>query len=183
LGWWKVFKPNVLVHNITEVFVYGGLAAIFVPTVRYVWVAFILLLVISVYDMIAVWKSKHMITLAKAQTKQNMFAGLAVPYKRVKGTGIRAKKSMGGKEKIAILGGGDIGFPLIFAGVVMRNLMMADTALISFLKTLIIPLFVSIALLYLFFKGEKDKFYPAMPYLSVGCAVGYMVILLVNLFL
>ena len=182
LGVWKVFKPTVIVHNITEVFVYGGLAAIFVGVVRYVWVAFLLLVVISVYDMIAVWKSKHMIKLAKAQTKQKIFAGLSIPYKMIKG----AKKSVKGAVKkrvnIAILGGGDIGFPLIFAGVVMMNLMFKESILISFLKTLIIPLFVSIALFVLFIKGEKNKFYPAMPFLTIGCVVGYLVIWLVNFF-
>ena len=182
LGVWKVFKPTVIVHNITEVFVYGGLAAIFVGVVRYVWVAFLLLAVISVYDMIAVWKSKHMIKLAKAQTKQKIFAGLSIPYKMIK----EAKKSVKGgvkkKVNIAILGGGDIGFPLIFAGVVMMNLMFKESILISFLKTLIIPLFVSIALFVLFIKGEKNKFYPAMPFLTIGCAAGYLVIWLVNFF-
>ncbi len=181
LGVWKVFKPTVIVHNITEVFVYGGLAAIFVGVVRYVWVAFLLLAVISVYDMIAVWKSKHMIKLAKAQTKQKIFAGLSIPYKIAK----EAKSAKGAVKKrvnIAILGGGDIGFPLIFAGVVMMNLMFKESILISFLKTLIIPLFVSIALFILFIKGEKNKFYPAMPFLTMGCVVGYLVIWLVNFF-
>ena len=31
---WKVFKPNVYVHNFTELFIYGGLAAIFVPVLN-----------------------------------------------------------------------------------------------------------------------------------------------------
>ena len=31
IGIWKVFRPNVWVHNLTEIFVYGGIAAIFVP--------------------------------------------------------------------------------------------------------------------------------------------------------
>ena len=31
LALWKVFRPNIWVHNLTELFVYGGLAAIFVP--------------------------------------------------------------------------------------------------------------------------------------------------------
>ena len=80
--------------------------------------------------------------------------------------------------KIAVLGGGDIGFPLLFAGVVMKGLMLNNAELIGFVKTLIIPVFVSLALLYLLVKGKKDKFYPAMPYLTAGCVIGYLVILL-----
>jgi presenilin-like A22 family membrane protease len=63
-GLWKVYKPNMYVHNLTEVFIYGGLAAIFVPVIN-LFSAIILLLAISAYDFIAVWKSKHMVTLAK----------------------------------------------------------------------------------------------------------------------
>ena len=73
----KIFKPNVFVHNISEIFIYGGLAAIFVPLLN-VLSAVILLLIISGYDMIAVWKSKHMVTLAKFQSSTRMFAGLTI---------------------------------------------------------------------------------------------------------
>ena len=79
---------------------------------------------------------------------------------------------------MAIFGGGDIGFPLLFAGVVMKDLMLQNPELIGFLKTLVIPVFVSFALLFLLVKGKQDKFYPAMPYLTVGCVVGYIVVLL-----
>ena len=98
--------------------------------------------------------------------------------KREKGKVITKGKEIGEKGKIAVLGGGDIGFPLIFAGVVMKDLMLSNPELIGFLKTLIIPVFVSIALMYLLVSAQKDKFYPAMPYLTVGCVIGYFVVLL-----
>ena len=182
---WKVLKPNVIIHNLTEVFVYGGLAAIFVPIPGFkVWHAFILLLIISIYDMIAVWKIKHMITLAKFQTESKVFAGLFVPYhrkkelKRVRIT--KTEKIIPVKKKVtnAILGGGDIGFPLVFAGVVMKELMVTNPEWLGFFKALIIPFSVSIALLILFIKSKKDTFYPAMPFLTIGCLVGYGVLLL-----
>lgn len=176
LGLWKILKPNPLVHNITELFIYGGLAAIFVPITAFtVPIAFLLLLMISAYDIYAVWKSKHMITLANFQTQSKVFAGLSIPYERIPNPK-KAHKLVKGKAKIAVLGGGDIGFPLMFAGVVMKDLMLQTNA--AFLKTLIIPVFVSIALYILLTKGKKDRFYPAMPFLSIGCLVGYLVILL-----
>ena len=77
------------------------------------------------------------------------------------------------KEKVrtAILGGGDIAFPLLFSGVILKT-----TA--NYLNPLIITIFAAIALLLLLMKGEKDKFYPAMPFLSLGCFIGYAVVLL-----
>jgi len=179
LAGYKVFKPNIFVQNITELFVYGGLAAIFVPIIN-IFSVFMLLLLISAYDMIAVWKSKHMVSLAKFQAKSKVFAGLLLPYKMPKNIpkGIPIKRI---KVKTAILGGGDIGFPLIFAGVVMKGLMLTNPEWSGFLQALIIPIFTSIALLFLLMKSEKDKFYPAMPFLSAGCLAGYLVILLINL--
>ncbi|MBW2995862.1 hypothetical protein KY332_01030 [Candidatus Woesearchaeota archaeon] len=182
LAGYKIFKPNVYIHNITELFIYGGLAAIFVPIIN-VFSVIMLLLLISIYDMIAVWKSKHMIKLAKFQSKSKVFAGLLIPYKRIKKPKVKVHPSELKKVKVktAVLGGGDIGFPLIFAGVVMKGLMLANPELIGFLKALIIPIFTSIALLFLLVKSKKDKFYPAMPFLSIGCFVGYAILLLVNL--
>ena len=159
LGWFKIFKPNVYLHNLSELFLYGGLAVIFVPILN-VFYAFILLLALSLYDMYAVWKSKHMIKMAKFQTKSKIFAGLLLPY-AFPGKGRKVK------TRIAVLGGGDIGFPLIFAGTVLKATGFADALYISAGAT--------IALLGLLWLGQKDKFYPAMPFLTAGCLVGYAI--------
>lgn len=187
----KLWKPTIILQNISEVFIYGGLAAIFVPMVN-LFAAFMLLIVISIYDFIAVFKTKHMVKLAKFQSESEVFAGLLIPYKKGKIL-VEAKKSqksdtqkaqgqaakLGHAHSVAVLGGGDIGFTLIFAGVVMKGLMLQEPVLTGFLKTLIIPFLVTITLFILLIKGQQNKFYPAMPVLSLGCFVGYLVILLV----
>ena len=108
--------------------------------------------------MIAVWKTKHMIKLAKFQTKLKLFAGLLIPYKS------------GREIKTAILGGGDIGFPLLFAAAVLKDPGIG-------IKALIIPLTTGLMLAALFFFGQKNKFYPAMPFLTIGCFLGYFIVL------
>ncbi len=158
-GWFKVFRPNVYLHNASELFLYGGLAVIFVPILN-VFYAFILLLALSVYDMYAVWRSKHMITMAKFQTESNIFAGLMLPYSAPTGRGPKKK------VRTAILGGGDIGFPLIFAGTVL--------VVSGFLHAFVVALGATAALVVLLLLSQKDKFYPAMPFLTLGCAVGYI---------
>ena len=126
-----------------------------------------------------------MIKLEKFQSKSEVFAGLAIPYESGKSQAKEKHAVKAGKaehrKSMAILGGGDIGFTLIFAGVVMKGLMLKEAVFIGFLKTLIIPVFVTLALLVLLFKGEHGKFYPAMPVLSLGCFVGYFIVLLVSL--
>jgi len=171
----KIFKPNILIHNLTELFVYSGLAAIFVPVMN-LFSATILLLLISVYDMYAVWKSKHMIALAKFQTSSNLFAGLTIPRSLPSLKSILLFKTSPNKKKatttesVAIIGGGDIGFPLLFAGTV--------AAQFGFQKAAIIPIFAALGLLFLFYISKQGKFYPAMPFVSAGCFLGYGIVTL-----
>ena len=185
LSYFKVFRPNLIAHNFGELFVYGGLAAIFVPIMDLKSAA-LLLIIIAVYDFFAVFQSKHMIFLAKFQTSHKIFAGLLIP-KQLSTTSVfshvdaattakskisKAAKPKGKPEEeyadsgsYAVIGGGDIGFPLLFAGVAMATL--------GFQRALIIPLFAAAALAVLLLIGKKGKFYPAMPFIAVGCFVGY----------
>ena len=183
---WKIFKPNVWVHNFTELFIYGGLAAIFAPLFNLFSMS-ILLILISIYDAYAVWKSKHMITLAKSQTESKVFAGLLIPYslkgllKKKESHGVKAIKTATKSPfthpqvqvRTAILGGGDIGFPLIFAGVVLKEW--------GLWQSLIIPFFALAGLALLLYYAEEKKFYPAMPFISAGCFVGLGVVWVMGL--
>jgi presenilin-like A22 family membrane protease len=195
LAFFKIYKPNILAHNLTELLIYAGIAIIFVPLLDIVWVT-ILLLAISAYDMFAVWKSKHMITLAEFQTKSKAFAGVMLSYKvrikeKLKKTvkpekPIKGKKAETGEPKEeyrnAILGGGDIAFPMIFAGVVMDSLIRSGIVKpIAFLQAMIIPIIVALVLFTLLMKAKRDKFYPAMPFLTAGCLVGYGLIWIASL--
>lgn len=170
----RIFKPNVFAHNISELFIYGGLAAIFVPIISLKSAA-IFLLIIAAYDFIAVFRTRHMVTLAKFQTENKIFAGLFVPKRLTAKSAVSsisyAPKKQSLQEKYsdsgdyAIIGGGDIGFPLLFAGAAMASFGLA--------KTLIIPLAATIALGVLLALSKKGKFYPAMPFIAAGCFLGY----------
>lgn len=188
LAMFKVFKPNVWVHNLTELLVYAGIAIIFVPLLDIVWVA-LLLLAISAYDMFAVWKSKHMVSLAEFQTKGKAFAGVLLSYKlRLKPSEAKKPEKAEKGEKVkeehrsAVLGGGDIAFPMIFAGVVMDSMirMGVHTKAFAFLYSMIIPIIVAAVLFILLIKARSDRFYPAMPFLTFGCFLGYGLVWLVN---
>lgn len=172
LAFMKIYGRNFLLHNITELFIYPGIAAVFVPILN-IRTIVALLIIISVYDMWAVWHSGIMQKMAKYQiNKLKVFSGFFVPYisKKVRMQIKKMKKSELKKKKIkvnvAILGGGDIIFPIIAAGVMMK----------TFPETIIPALFViagaGLGLSYLFFFAKKKKFYPAMPYISAGIFLG-----------
>lgn len=205
----RIIKPNFIINNFSEIFIYGGITAIF-HNVLSIKVAIILLIIISIYDYIAVYKIKHMVTLAKYQTSQNLFAGAMIPYQifnksdskkmkeknnknnqcktkinfqifkireifnpnKINSKKQNTKKTKPNKnKKTAILGGGDMAFPLFFAAAIMKEYNILISLITVFTTTL--------ALIYLFVKSEKNKFYPAMPYLTIGCLVGYLIILFI----
>ena len=96
-----------------------------------------------------------MVKMAEFQRENKVFAGLFVPY----------------GKKAAILGGGDIGFTLLFSGVILQKF--------GFLAALISSLIIAGSLLALFLIGKKNKYYPAMPFLAGGCFIALGVVWLV----
>lgn len=175
LAYLKVYKPNIYIHNFTELFIYGGLVTIIFPLFNLFSIT-ILLILISLYDMYAVWKSKHMITMATFQKQTMLFAGLLIPYHdaslsaQKKIVSKSSSTSAIGEKKVrtAILGGGDIAFPLLFSATVYA-------VPHNFIVPFVITIFTSLALLLLYVFADKNKYYPAMPFLSLGCFLGYSV--------
>ena len=146
----KLSSRDDYFHNMTELLVYGGIAVIILPLLS-TFSAVILLIIISIYDFIAVRLSKHMIVLAKTQFELNIFSGLKV--------------SVG--DTSAVLGGGDIAFPLILAGVVLRDY--------SLLPAILVIYGALIGLVTLILIGKENKFYPAMPFITSGCFLGLII--------
>lgn len=174
----KIFGRNLLVHNFTELLIYPGIAAIFVPILNVITII-IFLILISIYDIWAVWHSGIMQKMAKYQIdKLKVFSGFFIPYvsKRVRAKIKKMKKSELKKKKIrvsvAILGGGDVVFPIIAAGVMLKTL--------GFLSAVFVIAGAALGLAYLFFFAKKKKFYPAMPFITAGIllamALSYLIL-------
>ena len=180
LSFIKIYKRDFFVHNTTELFVYPGIASVFVPLLN-IYTIIVLLIIISIYDIWAVWHSGIMQKMAKYQiNKLNIFSGFFIPYasKKVKeklktmksnAKSFRLKKGI--KVNVAILGGGDVVFPIITAGVMLKTL--------GLFSALLVVVGATIGLGYLFFFAEKKKFYPAMPFISAGIFAGILVSYLV----
>lgn len=137
-------------HNMMEILVYAGLSVILVSSLDVI-TAVILLVIISIYDIFAVNYSKHMIRLAKSQLALNIFSGFKI-------------ESNG---SIAALGGGDVVFPALLAGVMLRDY--------SLLSALIVCYGSLIGLIVLILTGKENKVYPAMPFITAGCILGLVI--------
>ncbi len=169
LAYIKIFQRNIVMHNLTELLIYPGIASVFIPLLT-IPAAIGLLILISVYDIYAVWHAGFMQKMAKYQIeKLRIFSGFFIPYLSDKDRALFKKLKDSKSQKkvkvnVAILGGGDVVFPIILAGVVLRTLGILPALAISF--------FATIALGVLLYYAEKGKFYPAMPFISAGCFIG-----------
>ena len=171
IAFFKIFRRNLIVHNLSELMIYPAIAAVFVPFLN-VNGAIILLTIISIYDMWAVWKSGIMQKMAKFQMEEvKVFGGFSIPYitkkQRAQLKKLRKQKTKskqkGIKVRIGALGGGDSVFPLITTGIVLVHLGLGPAIFTIF------GAFLGLTLLLLF--SDKDKFYPAMPYISYGALI------------
>jgi presenilin-like A22 family membrane protease len=188
----KIFRPNFIIHNLTELVIYPGIASVLVVAIISMTrnpplVAIGLLILISVYDMWAVWKSGIMQKMAKFQMEEvKVFGGFLVPSlskkdraeiknikQKYKGKNIPKKyKTKKFKINLAILGGGDIIFPIITAGIFMAFYGVASALFITF--------GAFAGLTYLMFNTEKGKSYPAMPYITTGIFIGIILAIILG---
>ncbi|MFH1711431.1 MAG: presenilin family intramembrane aspartyl protease [Nanoarchaeota archaeon] len=182
LSIYKIYKRNLIVHNITELMVYPGLAAILVPLFN-VTAIIVILIIISLYDAWAVWHSGIMQKMTKFQMNElKIFAGFFIPYigrkQRRELKLIKSKfKTQKSQEKelrkkkmrvsLAILGGGDVVFPIIAAGTLLRIYGWTPAILI---------IFGALAgLSFLLLISQKKKFYPAMPFITAGIFLAMLI--------
>ncbi len=149
----RLSTSDLVVHDLTELLIYGGIVAIFAPLFSPLS-ALIVLVIIAVYDYVSVFVTKHMVYLAQSQGQANLFTGLIV--KRA--------------DETAILGGGDVAFSLLFA-VVLGSAYGLIYAYLTAYAVIITLGFLSIL-------GAKGKFYPAMPFITIACAASYLIALI-----
>ncbi len=177
LSFLKVYKRNFYTHNFTEPLVYSGVAVFLAPLFN-MYSIIALLILVAIYDYLAVNKIKHMVTLAKFQLSNNNFVGLMIPKNKNQSLTIK-KDELNNKGKVenkddsnmAVLGGGDLTFPLIFFGVMLKYFVVWKVITAAFVVTFFLGLLLVIS--------KKGKFYPAMPFLSAGCIVGYLIALII----
>lgn len=165
--------PRVWVHDILIILGLAGAASFFGLGFNPAIVV-VLLVVFSFYDFIAVYKTKHMLKIAKEMIDKKVILGFIIPkeikYFREK---LSQVKPGGG---FMILGGGDVVFP---------NLLAVSVVPSGFLKALIIVVF-SLAGCFLSYwlfirqKGTKGRPepIPALPPVALLAIIGYFATLL-----
>ena len=164
-------RPKVLTQNIALGLAICG-AGVMIGLGLTVWQVLILLAILSVYDIIAVWKTKHMIALFKGLAERGVIMALIIPSK-IKDTLTDLKQVKPGEEFL-LLGTGDISFPIIFAVSALKFSLWSSIAVI--LGALLGITFIH----FVFIARKERKPVPALPPIAVGSAIGFFISLLLR---
>jgi len=169
-----VKKPIPIIINLAHLLAIPGIVIVFAPMLSPLW-ALLLLIVISIYDYISVNITGHMIKLAKRSAKK-LAVALVVPYKKDEWVSEIKSISISQKRPIAILGGGDLAFPaLLLASFAEKAFNVLGSRLYAFLYSLPIMLGSVLGLVVLLILGSRNKFYPAMPLITLGATIGLII--------
>lgn len=169
---WKVLKPSLLSQDVALVFAVSGAGAIIGASFG-VFPVLVFLLLLSIYDFVAVFYTKHMIYMAKAITERPLSFTAAFPFKDK----IRVKTKRGYKKKmykhVFQLGGGDLAIPLVFS-VAVLNSYGFQSMLFTVAGSLI-----ALMLLFSFILRKPGIALPALPPISAGACIGFAISLLI----
>lgn len=157
----------VLLHNIGVILALAGIGAVLGISLAPLSVIF-LLLILSFYDIIAVYKTGHMVKLAEDMIKSRAIFGLVLPQE-IKGYRERLDNVRPG-EGFMILGSGDVVMPLI--------LVVSVIGLHGLAAGLLVMLFSMFGLFltyWLFITQKTRRPMAALPPIAVASIIGYLV--------
>ncbi len=146
-----VWKENIWLRNLATFFavtVSGALIGVSLGIVPVI----IFVVLLAVYDLIAVFKTKHMITLAKAVTSKNLAFTFAIPT----------------KQHQFELGGGDLVVPLLFSTAALKTAVHAFPY--NYVPALVVVLASLIGLVVTVHWASK-KVGRALPALPLQCVL------------
>lgn len=160
-------KKNILVHNFLIFLSLSSVIAIIALKINY-FLAIVLLIILSFYDLVAVYITKHMIFMAKEAIESGVILGFIIPLKIKKLFNSLEKLKEKEKKEFLVLGGGDIVFPLI----VCLSLVQEKGPYFHLLA--VFSLFGLWMNFFVFQKKKKPL--PALPLITIFSLIGYFLI-------
>jgi presenilin-like A22 family membrane protease len=146
----RILRRDIITQNLAILSSIIGVGALLGSLLG--WLpALVFLLALTIYDPIAVYKTKHMVTMAKEITKQKIAFTFAIPT----------------EKHVFQLGGGDLVIPLVFSVSVMRDF--------SAMHSIAIMLggLAAVSLLFLYVSKTPGKAMPALPPITVGMLLSF----------
>jgi presenilin-like A22 family membrane protease len=175
LGLFWFIQPRLWLHNILLIFSLVSLGATLGPMFS-PWAVSLLLGALSVYDLVAVG-SGYMMWMVKQMASSETVPAFLIPrkltswnmtFKQAGLTGLLSDEP--GKRELSVLGGGDLGLPLVLITSVYFTY--------GFLSSLIVSLFTFFGLFFAYFIQIyviKGKPLPALPPISSLAVIGLLI--------
>lgn len=164
--------PRVFMHDLAIMLGIGGIAAVLGLSVTPL-VACVLLAVLSIYDIISVYRTRHMVALAGRMLQSGAVFGFLVPA-RLSGFFMRRRDALNARE-VMMLGSGDIGLPLV----------LATSAVSQSIPAAILVAVFSLAgvsvMHWLFAHQERPAPMAALPPIAVSAILGYALAILLGI--
>jgi len=171
-----LFRPRVWLHNLLMIFTLASVGAVF-GFLLSPWTAISFMLVISVYDVLAV-RFGYMVWMVKKLSESGTLPAFVIP-RRISAWNLNLKEEGfkklfedgSGEREFSILGGGDIGFPLLFLVSVFFVYGFASCVIVAAFSLLGL---ISAYLIQLFFL--KGKPMPALPPITFTSLIGFLIV-------
>lgn len=166
----RFLHPSVLTQNLVMILAIAGIGAVIGLSLTTISVI-IVLMVLSVYDFIAVYKTKHMVKMAKQMMQQRVLLAYIIPQTITGFKGDLKDVKIGGR--LFILGSGDVVMPLVAVAAMSR---------FSLAHALVVLLFAFLGLLlmHLIFNLQRIRRpMAALPPIALFTILGILVSVLV----
>lgn len=171
---------RVWFHNLCMVLLLAAFGAVFGSIIS-CWGIVILLAILALYDLIAVYKFKFMVELALETIRSQAVLGFMIPLERTSDFKSSLKEAaldfesvwLGIKpERFSLLGGGDVGLPLLLSVSVLG---------FGLMNSLIVAVFSIIGLIVVYCVYCSKRLYPipALPFIASFTILGFLITLLI----
>ena len=167
------FRPKVWLHNLLLILTLAGVGTVF-GFMLAPWTALIFMVVISIYDLLAV-RFGYMIWMAKKLSQLETLPAFILPQ-NVAGWNLDLKETRltedeSSERGFSILGGGDIGFPLLLVVSVFFNYGVMSLLILAAFSLLGLAAAYWIQAVFL-----KGKPMAALPPITFACLVGFLIV-------
>ncbi|MCX6813354.1 MAG: presenilin family intramembrane aspartyl protease [Candidatus Azambacteria bacterium] len=160
-----IIWPRVWFHNLILILTLPGIAALLGASLN-PWTTVLILIIMSVYDYVAVYKTKHMVRMAKAMISGRAIFAMIFP-EHWHGFKSHLNEAHPG-EGFMMLGTGDFVFPLIMVASAYTISPVAAWLVFSFAL-------IGLLLMHLIFVSQKIRRpMPALPPLAAFAIIGFL---------
>ena len=162
----RFIYPRIWTQNVAIIIGIAGIAASLGMSVKPL-MALIILILLSVYDIIAVYKTRHMIRLFKGMAKRGAVLALVIPRSFSLWFNKFEIIKPENKNEFIFLGTGDLALPIFFAVSTLSSG-------INFFLFIIFGAVIGFAVNHLIFINQREKKpIPALPAIALFSILGY----------